>query len=110
MLFLVRCFVSTCCLVDDDWWYDTVAGLGFEAARQLGLKDTTKKVILACRNLEKANKAKQQLEELTGNKNIYNVLILDVGNLDSCRNAAKELEGTVDGIILVSFVHMSYRV
>ena len=87
--------------------YDTVAGLGFEAARQLGLKDTTKKVILACRNLEKANKAKQQLEELTGNKNIYNVLILDVGNLDSCRNAAKELEGTVDGIILVSFVVVS---
>ena len=67
-------------------------------------------MILACRNPERANEAKQQLEELTGNKNIYEVLILDVGDLDSCRKAAQELEGTVDGIILVSFVHMSCRV
>ena len=88
------------------------AGLGFDAARQLALlkeenEITTSssyritKIILACRNPEKARVAQTCLEELTGRK-IFDVLSLDVGDLASCRQAAAALEGTVDGVILVS--------
>lgn len=72
--------------------------MGFEAARQLALKDTTEKIILACRNLERAEEAKGRLEELTSKK-IFEILILDVGNLDSCKKAATEAKGPIDGII-----------
>ena len=82
------------------------SGLGFEAARQLALLDSTQKILLACRNKDKADAAKAQLEELTGKK-IFEVLIVDVGDLDSCRKAAKELEGSVDGIILVSISYIA---
>ena len=77
------------------------AGLGFESARQLALKDTTKKIILACRNAEKAKEAQCTLEELT-NKKIFEVLIVDVSDLDSCKKAAENLTEPVDGMILVS--------
>lgn len=75
------------------------SGLGFESARQFALRDGVNKVILACRNEAKAQDARQKLEELTG-KNIFEILIVDVGDLDSCRKAAQSLNGKVDGIIL----------
>lgn len=77
------------------------AGLGFDAARQLASKgeDAPAKIILACRNPEKAEAAKTSLEELTGKK-IFEVLIVDVSDLDSCRKAAENVKDTVDGIIL----------
>ena len=80
------------------------AGLGFEAARQLALKQegtTCKKIILGCRNPEKAAAAKTELETLTG-KTIFEVLEIDVGNLESCKKAAETLSEPIDGIILVS--------
>jgi len=79
-------------------YVNSAAGLGFEAARQLAMKDTTQKIILACRNPERAEEAKTKLQELTSKK-IFDILILDVGNLDSCRKAASELKDNVDGII-----------
>ncbi|CAB9514862.1 WW domain-containing oxidoreductase [Seminavis robusta] len=75
------------------------SGLGFESARQFAVKDSTKKVILACRNPARAEEAQKKLEELTGKK-IFEVLIIDVGNLESCRKAAEDLKEPVDGIIL----------
>ena len=84
-----------------------IAGLGFEAARQLALKDETKKIILACRNAEKAKAAQESLEELTGKK-IFDVLIIDVSDLESCRKAAENLTEPVDGIILVGGVIYIY--
>ncbi len=55
---------------------------------------------MACRNKERAEEAKTKLEELTS-RQIFEVLILDVGNLDSCRNAAVTYKGDdkIDGII-----------
>ena len=76
------------------------SGLGFEAARQLALRDSTKKIILACRNPERSQEALTNLEDLTGTKK-FEILMIDVGNLDSCRKAAENLEEPVDGIILV---------
>jgi len=75
------------------------SGLGFEAARQFALRDGVSKVILACRNKTRAEEALQKLESLTG-KTIFEILIVDVGDLDSCRKAAKNLSTKVDGIIL----------
>ncbi len=75
------------------------SGLGFEAARQFALRDEVSRVVLACRNEARARDALRRLEELTGRK-IFEILIVDVGNLESCRKAAEELEATVDGLIL----------
>ena len=75
------------------------SGLGFEAARQFALRDGVSKVILACRNKTKAQEALQKLEEFTGKK-IFEILIVDVGDLKSCRLAAENLETKIDGVIL----------
>lgn len=75
------------------------SGLGFEAARQLAISDKVGKIILACRNKARAEEALQKLEALTG-KSIFEVLIVDVGDLASCREAAEDLDTKVDGIIL----------
>jgi len=75
------------------------SGLGFEAARQFALREGVSKITLACRNQTRAEEALQKLEALTGKK-IFEVLIVDVGDLDSCRKAAKNLNAKVDGVIL----------
>jgi len=64
------------------------------------LEDTTQKIILACRNPDKAQQAQSSLEELTGKK-IFEVLLIEAGDLESCRKAAENLKEPVDGIILV---------
>ena len=75
------------------------SGLGFEAARQFALREGISKIVLACRNKARAQDALEQLEALTGNK-IFEILIVDVGDLESCRQAAENLKTEVDGIIL----------
>ncbi|MFY0674792.1 MAG: SDR family NAD(P)-dependent oxidoreductase [Bacteroidia bacterium] len=75
------------------------AGLGKETARQLALKPETKRIILACRNSQKAETAKKDLEESTG-KNLFEILIMDVSNADSVKNAVAEIEGSIDAVIL----------
>lgn len=75
------------------------SGLGFEAARQFALRDGVSKIILACRNKTRAEEARQKLEEMTG-KTIFEILIVDVGDLESCRQAAETLDTKVDGVIL----------
>lgn len=85
------------------------AGLGFEAARQLALQDDTKKVILACRNSDRAKAAQESLEELTG-KTVFETLLIDVGDLESCRKAAEALSEPVDGIILVRATVACFKV
>ena len=75
------------------------SGLGFEAARQFAQREDVSKIILACRNRARAEEALRRLEELTG-KNIFEILMVDVGDLTSCQNAAETLTTKVDGIIL----------
>ncbi len=75
------------------------SGLGFEAARQLAQHQGISKIILACRSEARAEEALQRLEGLTGKK-IFEMLIVDVGDLESCRKAAENLNTKVDGIIL----------
>lgn len=75
------------------------SGLGFEAAKQFAQSKGITKIILACRSEARAAEALDQLEDLTGKK-IFETLIVDVSDLDSCRKAADTLDTKVDGIVL----------
>lgn len=75
------------------------SGLGKECARQLADLDEVERIVLACRNPDKAEAAKADLEQATG-RSIFEVLIVDVSDLDSVRRAAAELTGTVDAVVL----------
>jgi len=74
-------------------------GIGKEAARQLALKNETKKVILFCRNQAKTEAAKKDLEEKTGKK-IFEIIIADVSDADSVRKAVEKIKEPIDAIIL----------
>ncbi|MDX8355742.1 SDR family NAD(P)-dependent oxidoreductase [Cognatiyoonia sp. IB215182] len=75
------------------------AGLGREAARQLALRNGIEKIYLACRNLEKAEAAKTALEAETG-KRIFEIIIMDVSDLSSVREAVAGMKSAVDAVIL----------
>ncbi|OUM65164.1 hypothetical protein PIROE2DRAFT_60210 [Piromyces sp. E2] len=59
-------------------------GLGFETAKKIAAKSNDFNVILACRNIERAEKAKDQIINETKNPNI-SVMILDTSSLKSVR-------------------------
>ena len=67
------------------------AGLGKESARQVALLDSTQKIYLACRNDERAKEAKKSLEESTG-KSIFEIILMDVSNLESVKSAVAALK------------------
>lgn len=75
------------------------AGLGKETARQLAMKDETKRIIMGCRNPQKAEAAKKELETITG-KQIFEILIMDVSDSDSVKKAINELEGNIDALVM----------
>ena len=74
-------------------------GLGKESARQLAMINGTEKIYLACRNLTKAEEAKQSLEKSTGKK-IFEIMIMDVSNPDSVRSAVAGLKEPIDALIM----------
>lgn len=74
-------------------------GIGKEAARQLALLASTEKIYLGCRNEEKAIAAQKDLEASTG-RNIFEILLIDVSNLDSVRKAVDSLTEPVDALIM----------
>ena len=77
------------------------AGLGFDAAAQLAERGYGH-VILACRTVEKAEAARQELTERVG-KDVFDVLAIDVADLDASRQAALTLieQGrTIDLLVL----------
>jgi len=74
-------------------------GLGKESARQLAMINGTERIYLACRNLTKAQEAKQSLEKSTG-KSIFEIVIMDVSDPDSVRSAVAGLNEPIDGLIM----------
>ena len=74
-------------------------GLGKETARQLALKPETERIILACRNIIKAEAAKLDLEKSTG-KSIFEILIIDVSNVNSVKKAVANLKIPIDAVVL----------
>jgi len=74
-------------------------GLGKDSARQLAMINGTEKIYLACRNLAKAQEAKQSLEKSTG-KSIFEIVIMDVSDPSSVRSAVAELKKPIDALIM----------
>lgn len=66
------------------------SGIGFETAKALAKKDAT--VILACRNLEKATRAANQIRQAVANVKLE-VIQLDLADLNSVREFAKIFNG-----------------
>ncbi len=75
------------------------AGLGKETARQLSLQQETTRIIMGCRNNKKAELAKKELEASTG-RDIFEILIMDISNVESVKNAIEKLEGSVDALVM----------
>lgn len=75
------------------------AGIGRETAKQLGLKKETEKVILAGRNKTKLETAKKELEQET-NRNIFEIFIIDVSNLESVKSAVQSINKPIDALIM----------
>ena len=75
------------------------AGIGKETARQLAFKKETEKIYLACRNPQKAEAAKKELEEVTG-RQIFEILIMDVSDPESVKSAVEKLKEPIDALIL----------
>jgi NAD(P)-dependent dehydrogenase (short-subunit alcohol dehydrogenase family) len=73
-------------------------GLGKECARQLASIEGIEKIYLGCRNQEKAEAAKADLETSTG-KQIFEVVIIDTSDLASVRKAVASLEA-IDGLVM----------
>lgn len=63
------------------------SGLGFNAAKKIAAHGDDFEIILACRNLEKTNKAKDEIIKETGNKNVL-VMQLDTSSLQSVKDFA----------------------
>ena len=75
------------------------AGLGKESARQIALFESTECVYLGCRNIEKAEAAKTELEQSTG-RSVFQILQIDVMDMDSVRIAVASLPAPIDGLIM----------
>lgn len=75
------------------------AGLGKETAKQLSQKAGIEKVYLGCRNLRKAEAAKQELVQQTG-KDVFHIIQIDVSDLTSVRNAVHLLTEAVDALVM----------
>lgn len=75
------------------------AGLGKESARQFAQQEETEKIYLGVRNLQKGEQAKNELEQTTGRK-IFELLEIDVSNIESARQAALSIEHPIDALVL----------
>lgn len=74
-------------------------GLGKEIARQLALRPEIARVYLACRNQDKANAAKADLETATGRR-IFEIVLMDVSDPSSVHAALAAIDGSVDAVVM----------
>ena len=75
------------------------AGLGKEISRQLALQPEMGRIYLACRNKDRAIEAKAELEAATG-QYIFDVILMDLANLDSVHASLAAIDGTVDALVM----------
>jgi NAD(P)-dependent dehydrogenase (short-subunit alcohol dehydrogenase family) len=74
-------------------------GLGKEVARQLALRGDFERIYLGCRNPEKAERAKEDLEAVTG-RTIFEVVIIDLEDLASVRAAVAAIGAPLNGLVM----------
>lgn len=70
---------------------DCLSGLGREASRHF-VRLGAAKVILGCRNLDKGEEAKKDIEETTGKKDVVEVWQLDMASFESVREFAARVD------------------
>jgi NAD(P)-dependent dehydrogenase (short-subunit alcohol dehydrogenase family) len=75
------------------------AGIGKEVARQLALRPEFARIYLACRNQDRAAAARAELEAETG-RSIFDVVVVDVADLNSVHAGLAEIDGQVDALIM----------
>src|SRR4051794_31895656 len=74
-------------------------GIGKEVARQLALRPEIGRIYLACRNRDRATAAKAELETATG-RTIFDIVVMDVANLDSVRAAVADVDRPIDALVM----------
>ena len=74
-------------------------GIGKDVARQLALTRAYRKILLACRNRSKAERAKRDLETATG-KSIFEIVLMDVSDLTSVRAVLSSLKDQIDDLVM----------
>ena len=74
-------------------------GIGKEVARQLALRPEMALIYLACRNRDRANAAKADLEAQTGRR-IFDVVLMDVSDPDSVRAGLAATDGPIDAVVM----------
>jgi NAD(P)-dependent dehydrogenase (short-subunit alcohol dehydrogenase family) len=75
------------------------AGIGKDVARQLALRPETAHIYLACRNRDRAMTAKTELEAASG-RSIFDIIVMDVAELDSVRAGLAGIDGSVDALVM----------
>ena len=74
------------------------SGLGFETAKKAA-KDTENRIVLACRNAEKEEKAREEIARETGNDRIM-TMSLDTSSLASVRTFAETAQSfSIDALV-----------
>ncbi len=74
-------------------------GLGKELARQLALRGDFERIYLGCRNPEKAERAKDDLETVSG-RAIFEVVIIDLADLASVQAAASAIGAPLNALAM----------
>ena len=77
------------------------AGIGKEVARQTALLPGTKKMYLGCRNAERGEAAKKELEGNTG-KTFFEVVKIDLADIGSLKGAAAKLPEPIDALFMIA--------
>lgn len=75
------------------------AGIGKELAKQVALLEHTEKVYLACRNIERAEVAKKELEKDTG-RSVFQIVIMDVSQPESVIKVVSNLLEPIDALVM----------
>ena len=74
-------------------------GLGKDVARQLALRNGFDRIYLGCRDPAKAERAKRDLETVTGSSK-FEVVIIDLSDLDSVGAAVAGLSRPIDAVLM----------
>jgi NAD(P)-dependent dehydrogenase (short-subunit alcohol dehydrogenase family) len=74
-------------------------GIGKDVARQLALRPEFARIYLACRNQDRATRAKAELEAVTG-RSIFDIILMDVADLGSVRSGFAAIDGSIDALVM----------
>ena len=75
------------------------SGIGKEVARQFAASGSFDTVYLACRNQEKAEEARDELQRGTG-RLIFTTVPLDTSDLDSVRAAVELIQSPLKSLVM----------